>query len=417
MSFRIRENLQKIFVLGISYRKSALDIREKFSIQSEQQNELLKEAKELGVEGMMVLSTCNRTEVYAFAQDVDQVVHLFLKYCQGNLEDFNGFGYLYKGHECLQHIYKVASGMDSQIIGDFQIVGQVKDAYRMADGEHMINPFMNRLFSFVFKASKKIKNETELSKGAASVAHAAVQYIKDKVEDLDACRFLLLGTGEIGKVTCENLLKHMNNRSLTLINRTREKAENLAAKFQIQYCGMEQLKDEVRKSDVIVVATGARTPVLCVEHFQNCEGEKLVLDLSVPRNVETAVDKLDGVSITTVDELSRHIAAAMEHRLDCIPMAQKIIEASIGEFYGWLEVNYLSPVIVALKENLHRIQEKELDYHRSKIDEAEMKRVEHITSNIVNKIARACINHLKDHHKKQSSPMETLEMLFKESDH
>ncbi|WP_321281945.1 glutamyl-tRNA reductase [Marinifilum fragile] len=416
MSLQIRENLQKLFVLGISYRKTALDVRGMFSLSSEDQENLLKEAKEQQIEGMVIISTCNRTEIYAHSSEVQIITDLFLKYCKGNRNDLNYNGYTLYGNECIRHLYKVTAGLDSQIIGDFQIVGQVKNAYQQSEQMGMVNSFMNRLFSFVFQASKKIKNETDISKGAASVSHAAVQYIKDKVSTLETCNFLLYGTGDIGKDTCGNLLKHMNNRSLTLVNRTIEKAEALANRYDIQHQPIEKLTQEVEKAEVIIVATGATKPTLTLDHFKGIESCKLVLDLSVPRNVDTAIDNLENVLVITVDELSKHISEAIDQRKACIPDAEKIIQASIGEFYGWLEVKYLSPVIVALKENLQNVQRKELDYHKNKLSEDELKKVEHITNNIVNKIARACINHLKDHHKKQSSPMETLNMIFKDMD-
>lgn len=416
MSSQIRENLQKLFVLGISYKKSALDVRGKFSLTQEQQESLLKEAKENHIDGLVVLSTCNRTEIYAHSSESDFIIDLFLKYCEGNRDDFKSNGYVLYGNECINHLYRVTSGLDSQIIGDFQIVGQVKNAVHLSSKMELENPFLNRLFSLAFQASKKIKNETEISKGAASVSHAAVQYIKDKVSTLESCNFLLYGTGDIGKDTCGNLLKHMNNRSLTLINRTLEKAEVLANQFNIKYQSVEKLSEEVAKSEVIIVATGASQPTLLTEHFGENESCKLILDLSVPRNVDPEIDKLPHVLVITVDELSKHIAGAIEQRKECIPKAEGIIKASIGEFYSWLEVKYLSPVIVALKENLHKVQRKELEYHKNKLSEEELKKVEHITNNIVNKIARACINHLKDHHKQQSTPMETLEMIFKDMD-
>ncbi|WP_372751017.1 glutamyl-tRNA reductase [Labilibaculum sp.] len=416
MSSQIRENLQKLFVLGISYKKSALDVRGKFSLTAEQQESLLNEAKENQIDGLVVLSTCNRTEIYAHTSESDFVVDLFLKYCEGNRDDFNSNGYTLFGNECINHLYKVTSGLDSQIIGDFQIVGQVKNAVHLSSEMGLENPFLNRLFSFAFQASKKIKNSTDISKGAASVSHAAVQYIKDKVSTLESCNFLLYGTGDIGKDTCGNLVKHMSNRSLTLINRTVEKAETLAKKFNIKYQTLDKLSEEVAKSEVIIVATGASKPTLLLENLEGNKSCKLILDLSVPRNVDSQIDKLDNVLVITVDELSKHISGAIEQRKECIPMAEEIIKASIGEFYSWLEVKYLSPVIVALKENLHKVQKKELEYHKNKLSEDELKKVEHITNNIVNKIARACINHLKDHHKQQSTPMETLEMIFKDMD-
>lgn len=414
MSSQIRENLQKFFVLGVSYRKTALDVRGRFSLTQPDQEALLRDAKEAGVEGLIVLSTCNRTEIYAHTSDMDLVKKLFLSYCKGNEKDFRYNGYTIQGSDCIKHLYKVCSGIDSQIVGDFQIVGQVKNAYQLSDEYQMINSFLNRLFSFVFKASKKIKNETDLSRGAASVSHAAVQYIKDKVSDLESANYLLFGTGEIGKDTCSNLLKHMGNRSLTLVNRNVAKAEALANKYDISYRAMSDLAEEVAKSEVIIVATGAPHPTLKLEHFEGVTDCKLILDLSVPRNVDSAIDNLENTLVITVDELSEHISEAIQQRLECIPKAEDIIDDSIREFYGWLEITFLSPVIVALKENLNKIREKELEYHRPKMNEAELKRVEKITSNLMNKIARACISHLKDHHKTQSSPMETLNMLFQE---
>ncbi|RUT79863.1 glutamyl-tRNA reductase [Ancylomarina longa] len=416
MTLQIRENLQKFFVLGISYRKSALDVRGKFSITSDDQESLLREAKENEIPGMVVLSTCNRTEIYGHSTNIDVITSLLLKYCKGDRDDFNNNGYKLYGKDCINHLYKVTAGLDSQIIGDFQIVGQVKNACQLSEKYGMMNSFLNRLFSFVFQASKKIKNDTEISKGAASVSHAAVQYIKDKVSTLETCKFVLYGTGDIGKDTCGNLLKHMNNRSLTLINRTIEKAESLANKYNVTYQPEAKLEAEVKEAEVIIVATGASKPTLLLDHFKDVKDCKLILDLSVPRNVDPAIDELENVLVITVDELSKHISEAIEHRKACIPHAEQIIEDSIKEFYGWLEIKYLSPVIVALKENLHKVQQKELEYHKKKLSEDELKKVEHITNNIVNKIARACINHLKDHHKQQSSPMETLDMIFKDMD-
>ena len=317
------------------------------------------------------------------------------------------------GNECINHLYKVTSGLDSQIIGDFQIVSQVKNAYKQSERFGMVNSFMNRLFSFVFQAGKKIKTKTDISKGAASVSHAAVQYIKDKITTLESCKFVLYGTGDIGKDTCVNLLKHMKNRSLTLVNRTNEKAQALANMYDVKYQPVENLTQEITDAEVIIVATGALKPTLTLEHFKNIDSCKLVLDLSVPRNVDPAVYELENVLVITLDELSKYISATINQRKACIPEAEKIIQSSIEEFYGWLEIKYLSPVIVALKENLQNVQQKELDYHKNKLTDEELKKVEHITNNIVNKIARACINHLKDHHKKQSSPMETLNMIFK----
>ncbi|QZE13912.1 glutamyl-tRNA reductase [Halosquirtibacter laminarini] len=416
MSFRIREKLQKFFVIGISYKKTAIDIREKFALQPEDQKTILNQARSQGIESLIVLSTCNRTELYGFSSDPDSVIHLFLSNCNAKYEDFISHGYIQKGHDAISHIYQVTTGLDSQITGDFQIVGQVKNSYRESDEMGLINPFVNRLFSYVFQASKKIKNTTDISKGASSVSHAAVQYIKDNTEKLDEANILLFGLGEIGKDTCVNLLKHMQNRSLTVVNRTLNKAENLAKKFDLHFAPIENLTQELRKADVIVVATGASSPTVRAEHLDNKTKKTLILDLSVPRNVSKDIEENPYIEVATVDILSQSISKAMKHRHEAVPQAKIIIEESIKEFYGWLEIKNLSPVIVALKDNLEKIKVKEIEYHKPKLSAIELEKIEHISSNIVNKIARACINHLKDNHKKHSTPIETLEMIFRENE-
>lgn len=413
MSLEIRENLQKFFVLGISYKKTSLDIREKFSMSEDKRELLLCRARECGINGAIVISTCNRTEIYGHTSDIDTLIKLFNDSTIGSEKDFNIYSYILKGQEAINHIYRVSSGLDSQILGDFQVVGQVKEAYNMSNKLGMVNTFLNRLFNYVFQASKKIKNETEISKGASSVSHAAVQYIKEQVSNLEDSNFLLYGTGQIGKDTCGNLLKHMDNRSLTLINRTFNRAKTLADKFNIKHNSIEDLKSTIEESDVIIVATGADEPTITIDHLEGVTGCKLFLDLSVPRNISSEVEELDNVLVITVDGLSQYIKKNMQNRESALPLAQEIIDNSIKEFFGWLEIKFLSPAIVALKDNLEQIRVRELDYHRSKLTPEELQKVEHITKNIVNKIASASINHLKDHHKKASSPIETLNMIFK----
>ncbi|MCT4613770.1 MAG: glutamyl-tRNA reductase [Marinifilaceae bacterium] len=414
MSIEIKKNLDNFFVIGVSYIKTSIDLRGKFSLNEQERLNILTEAKKIGVESLFVLSTCNRTEIYAHTSKFLEVKELFIRNREISNSDFDNNIYTYKSKECVHHLFKVSSGLDSQIIGDFQIVGQVKDAFREAKKYNMINSFMDRLLSLCFKTSKRIKNETEISKGASSVSHAAVQYIKDKVNSLEESKILLFGTGEIGRDTCDNLLKHMQNREITLINRTSEKAEMLAKKFNVNHSSIESLSEEVYRSDIIIVATGSNQPTLLPEHLGESTQCKLILDLSVPANVHKDIFEMPHVLVITVDMLSQHISKALSKRKNAIPKAQMIIGEGIGEFFSWLEVKFLSPIIVALKDNLKKIQESELEYHKNHLNDTEIETIDQITGNIVNKIAKACINHLKDNHKRQASPMETLEMIFKD---
>ena len=192
----------------------------------------LQQAKEEGIESLIITSTCNRTEIYGFAEHPFQLIKLICEHSQGTAEDFQKVGFVYKSQEAVNHLFRVGTGLDSQILGDFEIISQLKSSFTESKSFGLINTFTDRLINAVIQASKKIKNETEISTGATSVSFASVQYIIRNVENIGSKNILLFGTGKIGRNTCENLVKHTKNEHITLINRTKQKAEKLAGKTQ-----------------------------------------------------------------------------------------------------------------------------------------------------------------------------------------
>ncbi len=399
-------------MFGVSYSKTEVSVRELFSLSAEKQQALLDDAKSLAVDSLVVLSTCNRTEIYTKTDNLNLIKRLLVKHSEGTMELLEEYAYFFTGEEAVQHLYKVGAGLDSQILGDFQIIGQLKEAYRTAENAGMVNTLLNRVFSNVFQTSKKVKNQTELSNGAASVAHAAVQYIKNTTADMDAANYLLYGTGEIGKVTCDNLVRHMNQRQLTLINRSADKAEALAAKYNVLYKKEEELAEEIAKADVIIVATGANRPTVKVEHFQKVVDNKLVLDLSVPRNVAPEVGALPNVQLIDVDALSQVSDDVLKLRQQSVPIAEQIIEQNYKELCEWIEMQHLSPIFQSVKQGLEQLKEQELAYHKNKLSEEEYQKVDFIASNIVNRIARMSITHIKDVFKSEKSSAEILAKMF-----
>ncbi len=333
MAFHIKNELTNFHIIGINHSQTEVSVRELFSLSPKKQLNLLEDAKSLGMKSMVVLSTCNRTEIYTQTTNPNLAKRLLVKYSKGTLELFEEYGYQFNSEEAVQHLYKVGTGLDSQILGDFQIIGQLKSAYRLAEQCGMVSTLLNRIFAHVFQASKKIKNQTELSNGTASVAHAAVQYIKDNVADLESCKLLLYGTGEIGKITCDNLVRHMRKKTmLTLINRSKEKAATLAEKYQVSYRTETELKSEIAKADVVIVATGAETPTIRKEHLEDIANKKLILDLSVPRNVAPEVNYLEKTQLIDVDKLSQVNNETLKAREASIPIAKQIIQENYEEF-------------------------------------------------------------------------------------
>jgi len=250
------------YALGLSYKKADAEIRGKFSLDTQAQSDLLMQAKAEGIESLIVTSTCNRTEVYGFAHHPYELIKLLCENSNGSVEEFQQAAYIYKNGEAVNHMFRVGTGLDSQILGDFEIISQIKIAFNHSKQEGLVNTFLDRLVNTVIQASKKVKTETKISSGATSVSFASVQYIIRNVADIENKNILLFGTGKIGRNTCENLVKHTKNSHITLINRTKNKAELLAGKLNVIVKDYDDLKEELQQADVLVVATGAQNPTI-----------------------------------------------------------------------------------------------------------------------------------------------------------
>jgi glutamyl-tRNA reductase len=273
---------QTFYAIGLSYRKADAEIRGKFSLDAAAKTKLLHQALEAGIDSLIVTSTCNRTEIYGFAQHPFQLIKLLCDNSDGTVEDFQKVAYVYKNQEAISHIFRVGTGLDSQILGDFEIISQIKSSFTEAKSIGVANAFMERLVNSVIQASKRIKNETGISTGATSVSFASVQYIMKNVADISSKNILLFGTGKIGRNTCENLVKHTKNDHITLINRTKDKAEKIAGKFNLIVKDYSDLHLEIQKADVLVVATGAQNPTVDAA-ILNLKKPLLILDLSIPK--------------------------------------------------------------------------------------------------------------------------------------
>jgi len=255
MEPHLRAKGANFYSIGLSYKKADVTIRGSFSISDEAKKNILKQAKQEGIESLLIMSTCNRTELHGFAQHPFQLIKLLCEHTHGTVEEFEKVAYIFKNSKAVSHLFKVGTGLDSQILGDFEIISQVKQGFKMAKKHQMINPFMERLVNAVIQASKRIKNETEISSGATSVSFASVQYILKNVEAVSDKNILLFGTGKIGRNTCENLIKHTKNENITLINRTKTKAEKIAGKFNLivkEYANIQARQSQVPNAELII---------------------------------------------------------------------------------------------------------------------------------------------------------------------
>jgi glutamyl-tRNA reductase len=383
------------YALGLSYKKADAAIRGKFSLDAQAKATLLIQAEAEGIDSLIVTSTCNRTEIYGFAQHPYQLIKLLCANSQGSVEEFQEVAYIYKNQEAINHMFRVGTGLDSQILGDFEIISQIKTAFNESKSNGMVNSFLERLVNSVIQASKKIKTQTEISSGATSVSFASVQYIFKNVEDISNKNILLFGTGKIGRNTCENLVKHTKHEQITLINRTKDKAEKLAQKLNVIVKDYADLQLELQKADVVVVATGAQNPTVD-KAILNLKKPMLILDLSIPKNVNENVKDIEGVTLIHMDHLSQMTDETLENRKLHIPQAEAIIEEIKEEFMAWTKNRKFAPTIHALKEKLNSIKDGELNFQRKKLANFDEEQAELISNRIIQKITNHFVNHLKD---------------------
>jgi len=397
------------YALGLSYKKADAEIRGHFSLNEDGKKNVLAQAKANNIEGLIVTSTCNRTELFGFAEHPFQLIKLLCDNTNGTVEEFQKVAYIYKSQQAISHLFKVGCGLDSQILGDFEIISQLRVSIKASKKVGLINPFLDRLTNAVIQASKRIKTETNISSGATSVSFASVQYILKHIDKVSDKNILLFGTGKIGRNTCENLVKHTKNEHITLINRTKDKAEKIAGKFNLIVKDYANLQEEIKQTDILIVSTGAQNPTVDKYIIKNTK-PLLILDLSIPKNVNTNVTDLDHVTLVHLDQLSQITDETLENRKKDIPLAEAIIDAVKVEFNNWLETRKFAPTIKALKHKLHDFKSAEIDVQRKKLSNFNEEQAELISNKIIQKITNHFAHHLKD---ESSSTTESLELIKK----
>ncbi|MAZ73141.1 MAG: glutamyl-tRNA reductase [Flavobacteriaceae bacterium] len=383
------------YAIGLNYKKADAEIRGHFSVSDAAQKAILTSAKEENIASLSVLSTCNRTELYGFAQHPFQLIKLLCEHTHGTVEEFEKVAYIHKNEKAVSHLFKVGTGLDSQILGDFEIISQLRIGFKRSKKMGVLNAYMERLANAVIQASKRIKNETEISTGATSVSFAAVQYIMARVPYVSEKNILLFGIGKIGRNTCENLIKHTKNEHITLINRTKVKAEEIAGKFNLVVKDYANIESEIAQTDILIVATGAQQPTISKE-LLHLKKPLLILDLSIPKNVSSSVKENENVTLIHLDELSKVTDATLAHRQSQIPRAEKIIAEISTDFNTWSKNRSFAPTLKALKSKLSEIKAGEIDNQRRKRSDFNEEQAEILTNRIIQKITTQFANHLKD---------------------
>jgi glutamyl-tRNA reductase len=345
-------DINHFFIAGINYKKTDVSIRGKFAINPTQYESLLqKAAADSKLKELFIVSTCNRTEIYGLANQGEDLINLLCSATEGDIKTFKQLAYIKRGKEAIEHLFSVGAGLDSQILGDYEIIGQLKQAVKFAKERNFIASFTERLINGVLQSSKNIKSNTELSSGTVSVSFAAIQFLRNNVTDIKNKNILLIGAGKIGRNTCKYLVSLLEANNVTIMNRTDETAIELATALNIHHAPYADLQQQMDAADIILVSTNAETPLILKANI-NTAKQKVLIDLSIPNNIDPSVRELSNVVLVNVDELSRQKDETLQKREGEVPLAIAIIEQHMSDFMEWNEMRRHVPVLKAVKQKL-----------------------------------------------------------------
>ena len=407
--------------IGISHNTASLDIRERMVMSPDEAKQVLETLKEKYFSEAMLVSTCNRTELYGLTPNT-QVDDTELK---NLLIDFKHAGDMVKPDHfygnfsggSVNHLFKVAAGIDSMVIGDIQILSQVKEAFNVSAALGFMGPVMNRLMQATLHVGKRVRTETAICEGAVSVSYAAVELASKIFENLPKKSVLLIGAGETGELT----LKHLIGRGIgkiTIANRTREKAEALVGSLGAKGAVIEydQIGEALRTVDIVVTSVNSPTYIVKPEHAKSVMKQRsnnplFIIDISVPRSVDPSCNKVENVFVYDLDSLSAIVDRNLDKRKAEIPKVTNIIREEMVEFFKWHSSLQVGPTIHELSDALEliRVQEVEKNINRFKPEDREL--VEMVTKRIVNKILHQPITTLRNGAQNGAAGTETVNRI------
>ena len=392
-----------LFSLSINHRTAPLDVREKLWFSVDETHAGLRHLKERFFDEVMLFSTCNRTEVYGVVSSLDGVTEgvrnllISVKSADGQVSpDHFVAG---SASDTVSHLFRVAAGIDSMIVGDIQILSQVKEGFKLAKEDGTLGPVLHRLMQSALRVGKRTRTETAISEGAVSVSYAAVELAGKIFEDLSSKAVLLIGAGKTGELTVKHLLSK-GIGTIKIANRTRSRADELVAKLGGEAVEYGLLADALKVVDIVITSVNSPSYVVQPEDVQTVMRERsnnplFLIDIGVPRNVNPASKRIDNVFLYDIDSLGAVVERNLARREDEIPVAARIIREEVAAFFHWLNSLQVGPTIQELRESIETIRLQEVQKHINRFKEEDRELVELVTKRIVNKILHHPITALK----------------------
>lgn len=414
----------KVFVAGLNHKIADVDVREKLAFNGPKLEEGLKRFRELPeVHEAIILSTCNRVELYANVKDYQraaEAVKTFLsEFHNINRSSLDAGLYIYDGVNAVRHIFRVASSLDSMVVGEPQILGQLKDAFELALSQKTTGILLNKLMKKAISVAKRVRTETRIAENAVSISFAAVELAKKIFTDLSKRVFMLLGAGEMAELAAKHLISS-GVKEVLVSNRTYERACDIAKEFNGKPVRFDEFIDEMARADIVICSTGAPDYIVTKGQMQKVMKERkqrqvFLIDISVPRNIDPETNDLDNVYLYNVDDLQGVVDSNLFERKKEAEKAEKIIDEELETFLRWQSTLDSVPTIIAIREKAEEIKKEELDklFHKiTGMGEKEREAIEYMAAALINKMIHPPTAALKEDSEDKDVLVATIRKLY-----
>ncbi len=413
-----------ILAVGLNHKTAPIEVREKVAFAGPKLEEaisVLKNSSE--VKESIILSTCNRVEIYASASSLkageESIKDFISKFHDVSRDLLDGSLYIHKGEDAIRHMYRVAASLDSMVVGEPQILGQLKDAYDIALQKKTTGIHLNKLMRKSVSVAKRVRTETKIAENAVSISFAAVELAKKIFDDLSSKSIMLIGAGEMAELAARHLVNN-GVKDVYVTNRTQARADELAGEFNGKVVLFHNFVDELHYTDIVICSTGAPDYVLMKDQLHKTMKDRkqkpmFIIDISVPRNIDPDINDLDNVYLYDVDNLQGIVETNIEERGREAEKAERIVTEEIGAYLKWHESLSATSTIVALRSKAEEIRTAELEKMLAKlgpVEEKTIRSIEHLTATIVNKIIHTPTAVLKSEEEDKEQMLDIVQKLF-----